>query len=160
MTELFHDSALVKASRARVWEVVNDADALRRIIPGCEELVADGPSTYRAVMRTRLPFMTLRTHGSAAIAEEQYPAHFELRITGRPLGLVGSFSVRVPIDLTEEQDGAATRAEYRIDLELSGRLATFGAPMLKSTVKGQIKEMLRNLEAELAVAQPPSGTAP
>lgn len=155
MSRLMEDDVTVAAPRDRLWQVIDDPEALKRVLPGCEELEMESPGRYRAVIRTKLPFLTLRAHGTAEVADVQRPGHMRIQITGKPLGLVGSFTVSVPVDLTETDDGG-TRADYAIDLQLTGRLASFGAPILRSTVKGQVREMIANLERELAEPEPTS----
>jgi carbon monoxide dehydrogenase subunit G len=49
----------------------------------------------------------------------------------------------------EPHDGS-TEVSYDVDLELSGRLATFGAPLLREVMRGQVTELVRNLEREVA----------
>jgi hypothetical protein len=144
---LLEDEILVDAPRDRLWELVDDLPAIQRILPGCEELEQLAPNRYRAVMRTKIQFITLRVQGTAELADLHPPDHVRLAISGRPLGLIGSFVVSVPIDVTEV-DGR-TRGAYAIDLELTGRLAAFGAPILRATVKAQVREMLENLRREL-----------
>lgn len=148
MTRLLEDVVELAAPRSRVWAVIDDPLALRRILPGCEELTAEAPGRYRATMRTRLQFVSLRLTGTAAILDVQRPDHLRLDITGRPVGLVGALAVSVPIDLLEPRPGA-TRARYTVDLQLSGRLAAFGRPILRSAVSSQVRELVANLEREL-----------
>jgi carbon monoxide dehydrogenase subunit G len=105
-------------------------------------------------MSTKLPFMTLRVSGTALLDDLRPPDHVRLEISGRPLGLVGGFTVSVPIDVTTTDDGG-TRGSYAVDLQLTGRLASFGAPILRAQVKAQVREMIANLERELASGEEP-----
>lgn len=148
MKRLLTDEVVVDAPRERLWALLDDIEALKRILPGCEELVEEGERQYRAVMRTKLSFMTLRVSGTALLDELRPPDHARLQISGRPLGLVGTFTVSVPIDVFETDTGG-TRGTYAVDLQLTGRLAAFGAPILRAQVKSQVREMVRNLEHEL-----------
>ena len=75
---------------------------------------------------------------------------FHLFAGGFRIGLVGGFTVSVPIDATTTDDGG-TRGSYAVDLQLTGRLASFGAPILRAQVKAQVREMIANLERELKV---------
>lgn len=152
MSRLLEDEVVVAAPPERLWQIVDDPAALKRVLPGCEELEAIGADQYRAVMSTRLPFMTLRVRGTAALVDVRRPEHVQIEIAGTPLGLVGSFRVSVPVEVSETVDGG-TRAAYAVDLQLTGRLASFGAPILRSTVRGQVREMVANLERELAVGR-------
>jgi carbon monoxide dehydrogenase subunit G len=151
---LLEDDVVVAAPRERLWALLDDVGALKRILPGCEELEEEGERRYRAVMSTKLPFMTLRVSGTALLDDLRPPDHVRLEISGRPLGLVGGFTVSVPIDATTTDDGG-TRGSYAVDLQLTGRLASFGAPILRAQVKAQVREMIANLERELASGEEP-----
>jgi carbon monoxide dehydrogenase subunit G len=151
---LLEDDVVVAAPRERLWALLDDVGALKRILPGCEELEEEGERRYRAVMSTKLPFMTLRVSGTALLDDLRPPDHVRLEISGRPLGLVGGFTVSVPIDVTTTDDGG-TRGSYAVDLQLTGRLASFGAPILRAQVKAQVREMIGNLERELASGEEP-----
>jgi carbon monoxide dehydrogenase subunit G len=151
---LLEDEVVVAAPRERLWALLDDVGALKRILPGCEELEEEGERRYRAVMSTKLPFMTLRVSGTALLDDLRPPDHVRLEISGRPLGLVGGFTVSVPIDVTTTDDGG-TRGSYAVDLQLTGRLASFGAPILRAQVKAQVREMIANLERELASGEEP-----
>lgn len=154
MKRLLEDDVVVAAPRERLWALLDDVGALKRILPGCEELEEEGERRYRAVMSTKLPFMTLRVSGTALLDDLRPPDHVRLEISGRPLGLVGGFTVSVPIDVTTTDDGG-TRGSYAVDLQLTGRLASFGAPILRAQVKAQVREMIANLERELASGEEP-----
>lgn len=154
MKRLLEDDVVVAAPRERLWALLDDVGALKRILPGCEELEEEGERRYRAVMSTKLPFMTLRVSGTALLDDLRPPDHVRLEISGRPLGLVGGFTVSVPIDVTTTEDGG-TRGSYAVDLQLTGRLASFGAPILRAQVKAQVREMIANLERELASGEEP-----
>lgn len=148
MKRLLEDEVIVAAPRERLWALLDDIEALKRILPGCEELTEEGERRYRAVMRTKLSFLTLRVSGTALLDELRPPDHVRLEISGRPLGLVGTFTVSVPIDAFETDTGG-TRGAYAVDVQLTGRLASFGAPILRAQVRSQVREMIANLEREL-----------
>ncbi|MCC6619193.1 MAG: SRPBCC family protein [Chloroflexi bacterium] len=158
MNRLLADEVVVAAPPERLWSLLDDVNALKRILPGCEELVEEAPGLYRAVMRTKLSFLTLRVAGTARLADIRRPDHFRIEIQGRPMGLVGSFTVSVPVDVLSTDD-AGTRGSYAVDMQLTGRLASFGAPILKAQVKSQVREMIGNLERELAGSDGPAQEA-
>lgn len=151
MKRLLEDEVVVDAPRDRLWELMDDLPAIQRILPGCQELEELAPNRYRAVMKTKIQFLMLRVEGTCELADLHPPDHVRLVISGRPIGLIGSALVSVPIDVTEV-DGQ-THGAYAIDLELTGRLAAFGAPILRATVKAQVLEMLENLRREMEARQ-------
>ena len=80
---------------------------------------------------------------------------FELQLDGRPRGLTGGFRAVIPIDLAAAPGG--TRIRYRVELTTSGRLASFGAPILRNSFRRQVATLIANLEREVgdgAAAEP------
>jgi carbon monoxide dehydrogenase subunit G len=59
----------------------------------------------------------------------------------------------VPFELEPQADGA-TLITYRVDLAVTGRLAAFGRPLLRDTMRRQIAQLVANVERELASAAP------
>jgi carbon monoxide dehydrogenase subunit G len=79
-------------------------------------------------------------------------------MAGRPRGLAGSFTVSVPFDLSgvvapsspAGSSAAVTEVSYAVDLQVTGRLASFGAPLLRDTLRRQVAVLLANVDRELA----------
>lgn len=154
MTAFERGHVLVRASADAIWVIIHDAGALQRILPGAESIVADGSGTYRGVLASKIQFLTVRADVTASFLDEDPPRHLRLQLDGRPRGLAGSFAVSIPIDLVPA-DGAdgrvqATNVSYAIDLKVTGRLATFGAPLLRETLRRQIAALVQNLDTEFA----------
>jgi carbon monoxide dehydrogenase subunit G len=147
MSQLAEDSVVVRAPRDRIWAAFADADLLGRILPGCEELVATGEDAFRGVLATRLQFLTLRADVSATVADRAFPDGLRLVLDGKPRGLAGGFRAVIPIELAEA--GESTRIHYVVDLTTSGRLATFGAPILRDSFRKQVVALIANLERVL-----------
>ena len=157
MTQLLADEVIrVAAEVAEIWSLLRDAASLGRVLPGCRELHEDAPDHYRGLLEARLAFITLRADVLATIAEADPPGSLRLDVSGRPKGLAGSFRAAIPVLLEATEPG--TRVTYGVDLELSGRLATFGAPLLREVMRRQVAELVRNIEAEVGRGRASSGT--
>ena len=145
----FTDQVRLTVERDRLWTVFDDAAALARVLPGCERLEAVGPHVYRGVLASRLQFLTLRADVEARILDVDRPEHLRLEIDGRPRGLAGGFRASIPIDLVAAE-GGGTIVRYDVALATSGRLAAFGAPILRDTFRRQVTELIANLEREFS----------
>jgi len=156
VTRLLADQVWVRAAPDRIWELVRDPERLAQVLPGCETLRASGPERYEGTFATRLQFLTLRAQVVAQLLELEPPRHLRLELNGRPLGLAGSFVVSVPVDLAPDAEGTLVR--YMVDLQVSGRLAAFGLPLLRDTLRRQVAQLVANLERELAT--PPAAPEP
>jgi len=139
-----------------VWTILDDPVALRRVLPGCESLVAEGPSRFRGVFHTHVKFLTLVADVVASLHDADPPRHVRLTLEGRPRSLAASFTASIPVDL-EYLPTDGTRVSYRVDLTMTGRLATFGAPLLRKTFLDQVAELVRNVQAELAARRQLAG---
>ena len=139
---------MVAAPRDRIWPVFEDAATLGRVLPGCEQLEEVGPGTFKGILATRLQFLTIRADVTARLVDLRPPDHLRLELDGRPRGLAGGFRAAIPIDLDEDPGG--TLIGYQVDLTTTGRLASFGAPLMRDAFRRQVATLVANLERELA----------
>ena len=147
MSALADETVVVRVPRGRIWDAFGDGDLLAQVLPGCETLTATGDGTFRGVLATKLNFLTLRADVTATLADREPPDRLRLELDGKPRGLAGGFRAVIPIDLAEELDG--TRIHYTVDLATSGRLATFGAPIMRDSFRKQVATLIANLERVL-----------
>jgi 2-furoyl-CoA dehydrogenase large subunit len=148
MTEPIVDSVEVRASPEAIWAMLDDPDALARILPGCESIVREAPDRFVAVIASKVRFMTIRSDVVATLHEADPPRHLRLQLEGRPRGLGGSFRVSIPFDI-EPRAPNRSRVTYSVALELSGSLAAFGGAALTEPLRAQIGELIRNAEREM-----------
>jgi 2-furoyl-CoA dehydrogenase large subunit len=147
MSVLAEEQVVVAVDRARIWPVFGDATMLGRVLPGCEQLEAAAPGTFRGVLATKLQFLTIRADVTASLVDLRPPDHLQLELDGRPRGLAGGFRAIIPIDLADDPGG--TRIHYRLELTTTGRLASFGAPLMRDSFRRQVATLVANLEREL-----------
>lgn len=147
MSELVRESLVVAAPREAIWALIDDPATLARVLPGAESLVADGPDRWTGVLASKVGFLTIRADAVARVTDVRRPDHMRLLIDGRPRGLAGSFQASIPFDLTDE--GSGTRIAYAVDLTVTGRLAAFGVPILRDTLRKQVAQLVSNLDREL-----------
>jgi carbon monoxide dehydrogenase subunit G len=157
VTELVRDRAVIRGSPEAIWALMDDPLALARVLPGAESIVATGPGTFHGVLASKLQFLTVRADVDAVFRDADAPRHLRLDMSGRPRGLAGSFVVSVPFDLVAVPPGPSagsssmmTEVSYSIDLQVTGRLASFGAPLLRETLRRQVAELIANVDRELA----------
>ena len=158
MSVMVRDRAIIRGSPDAVWALIEDPLALARVLPGAESIVATGEGRFRGVLASKLQFLTVRADVDAEFRDADPPRHLRLQIAGRPRGLAGSFIVSVPFDLSHVADPglpvgsppSMTEVSYAVDLQVTGRLASFGAPLLRDTLRRQIAVLMANVDRELA----------
>jgi carbon monoxide dehydrogenase subunit G len=158
MSELVRDRAVIHGSPDAIWALLEDPLALARVLPGAESIVATGDGSFHGVLASKLQFLTIRADVDAVFRDADPPRHLRLEMAGRPRGLAGSFTVSVPFDLSgvvapsspAGSSAAVTEVSYAVDLQVTGRLASFGAPLLRDTLRRQVAVLLANVDRELA----------
>ena len=153
MTIIADERVSVRVPRDRIWPVFRDAELLRRVLPGCERLEATEDGSFVGVLATKLQFLTLRADVTARVLDPLPPGRLRLELDGRPRGLAGNFRALIPIELDDA--GSATDIHYQLDLTTSGRLATFGTPILRDSFRKQVATLVANLERVLTESEEP-----
>jgi carbon monoxide dehydrogenase subunit G len=151
MTEIATDRVVVAAELEAIRAIMADPAALARILPGAESLQPDGAGRWRGVLATRIGFLTLRAEAVATLHDLEPPRRLRLDVEGKPRGLAGSFRATIPFELEPSGPGRTT-ITYRVDVLLTGRLASFGTPLLRDTMRRQVAALVANLEREAGSA--------
>jgi len=104
---------------------------------------------HRLTAEKALTVIAGRSVGIAPLSLERLGdlRQVRLEIEGRPRGLAGSFRASVPFDLAP--DGDTTRIAYAVEITVTGRLAVFGVPLLRDTLRRQVAQLVANLDREL-----------
>jgi uncharacterized protein len=121
---------VLQAPRESVWRALNDAEVLRRSIPGCESMEKTDENSYRAVVAAKIGPVQARFTGTVRLTDLDPPNGYT--ITGEGSGgaagaAKGSAKVRL-----EPLPGGATRLTWEADAQISGKLAQIGSRLIES----------------------------
>jgi hypothetical protein len=134
----------VKAPRAAVFEKLQDAPFFASCVEGVRDLQAVDDRHYTAVMETRVAYMKFTFKVSVEVVTIAPPDRIAAKIEGAPLGIVGRLNATSETTLTEVGD--ETHIKYTVDVALTGKLGSLGAPVLKSKAKELEKQFGANLK--------------
>lgn len=150
---------------SRVWEVLGDVRRAAACVPGCESVeggeAASGAlvplGRYRAVMRQRVGPFKLEAPVEIVVESVEPGAAIRARATGKDR-LTGT-SVNAGLSVRLAPAGAAgTRLGLSLDVQVSGRLATLGWPMIRQRTQDIVDEFGARLRA--ALTAPPERVGP
>jgi carbon monoxide dehydrogenase subunit G len=122
----------IAAPRARVWEALNDPEALRQSIPGCQSLDREAADRLRAVVEVKIGPIGARFNSVVTLSEIQPPYSYVLTAEGQG-GTVGSAKSTIRVRLADDPTG--TLLSYEVDAQVGGRLAQLGGPLIDATAK-------------------------
>lgn len=130
-------AATMHAPADKVWTALNDPAVLVRTIPGCEQLEATGPDSYRLTVTAGVASIQGTYTGEVALSDKQEPASFLMTASGA--GGPGTVSTSVQVRLAPNGDGS-TELSYDADAVIGGMIASVGQRMLASVAKKMARE--------------------
>jgi uncharacterized protein len=141
---------IIAAPRERVWAALNDADALKAAIPGCEALdkASDTELTARVAMKIgpMAARFTVKVTLSDIVAPESY------QITGEGNGgAMGFAKGGAEVKLTS-LGPSETRLNYTAKAQVGGKMAQLGARLIDATAKQMSDQFFDRFAAALAPA--------
>lgn len=141
---------LIPAPLHVVWRALNDADVLRRSIPGCESLEKLSDDRLQATVATRLGPMPARFTGEVTLSDLDPPNGYTLSGSGNG-GALGTASGAARVRLAAVPEG--TRLTYDVDAAVTGKLAQMGARVIETTARTLAGQFFDRFSALVAAGQ-------
>lgn len=148
---------VLDAPREVVWLALNDADVLRRAIPGCESLEKVSDTEFAAVVVTKVGPIKARFTGRVTLTDIEAPASY--RISGEGQGGIAGFAKGGAQVALEEIAPAQTLLRYVVEAKIGGKIAQLGARLIDSTARKLAGQFFTEFAAIVsAPPQPASDT--
>lgn len=122
----------IAADRDAVWRGLNDADILKRCIPGCQSLELKSPTELAAVVKIKIGPVSASFNGTVVLSNLNPPASYT--ISGEGKGGIAGFA-KGGADVTLLDEGAETVLRYDVKAEIGGKLAQLGSRLVDSTAR-------------------------
>jgi carbon monoxide dehydrogenase subunit G len=155
----------IPAPKQVVWEALNDVEALKASIPGCEEVDKKSGTEFSAKVRLAVGPVKARFNGDVTLSDIDAPNGYTLSGQGSG-GAAGFGKGEAKVSLHEE-DGE-TIVKYTAHATVGGKLAQIGQRLIDSTAKKLAGQFFENFAAYITAEQasdadggaPKSETAP
>lgn len=144
----FESQTSINCSKEEIWSLLFDVSRVAALIPGCSDVTErEELKEYSAVMKQKVgPFKFLMP---CEIHVDEYVEYQKVGITatGKDSKTATSAFVKMLLTLVIEADSVVI--DIDADIEISGKLATLGYPIVKKKCNDIFKEFDKNLHAEL-----------
>jgi len=144
-------TALVAAPRERVWKMLLDPHVMAACVPGMESIEVLSDTDYTATLQVKLSFVSARIRLKICIAQMRAPAYLCSIGTGEDSTVTSTLKQTSEIFL-DEHGPNGTQLRMDINVELLGRLGTFGLNAMKTKADRMWEEFARNLAARVEAA--------
>jgi hypothetical protein len=166
----------IQAPRAAVWAALNDPEALKQVITGCEELNKISDTEFQAQVTAKVGPVKAKFGGKITLSDLDPPNGYT--ITGEGQGGVAGFAKgSAKVRLEEVPEG--TLLKYEAHAQIGGKLAQIGSRLIDGAARkmaddffGDFAQVVQARAAEdaaatVATAEPvpvaepaPAATAP
>jgi len=138
----------VSAPRERVWTLLLDPQVMTGAVPGMQSIDVISPTEYTALMKVKISFISAKFKLNTKIVEQREPEYLRAEGTGEDASVASSLKQTSEIFLSETADGG-TELKLRVNVDLLGRLGTFGLSVMKTKADRLWEEFAKNLAQRL-----------
>jgi carbon monoxide dehydrogenase subunit G len=121
------------ADKATVWAKLNDPEALRACIPGCQALEKTSDTSFLATAKMKIGPVTATFKGKVDLSNIDPPNGY--RISGEGEGGIAGFAKGgADVSLTDGPEGG-TILHYDVQANVGGKIAQLGSRLIDGVAK-------------------------
>lgn len=134
----------VATSASKLWDFLWDLESLGTCLPGCEGVVRIDERTLTGVIGVRVGPIQAKFQSKAIIIESEPPARVVLKAEGEDK--LTASRIRATIEMwLRPLDEDVTRAGYRADIAIIGKLGQFGDGVIRETAGVLLEQFASNI---------------
>jgi carbon monoxide dehydrogenase subunit G len=148
----FSIDVVLPADAPKIWLVFFDVGRIAALIPGCENVVETAPlASYTAIMKQKIGPFRIDVPTQISVEDREEPKRVRVRAAGRDKITGTTLDVLLSVVLDALPEGG-TRLGVEASMQVAGRLATLGYPVVKKKSEELFAEFEKRLRAELGIA--------
>jgi len=136
----------IATARDKVWLALNDAEVLKRCIPGCESLEKESDTEFKAKVMAAIGPVKARFNSSISLQDLNPPESYTI-VGDSKSGAAGFGRGTANVKLTEQDGG--TLLSYEADFKVGGKLAQVGSRLVLGATRKIADEFFGAFSTEL-----------
>ena len=121
----------INLEKQKVWEALNDAEILRKSIPGCESFIKNSDTKFTATATNKIGPFNASFTGDIQLKEINAPNSYVIEGSGN--SPVGFASGEAKVNLEDVEGG--TKLSYEVEANVGGKIAQVGSRLIDMTAK-------------------------
>ena len=121
----------INLEKQKVWEALNDAEILRKSIPGCEKFIKNSDTEFTATATNKIGPFNASFTGDILLKEIKAPNSYIIEGSGN--SPVGFASGEAKVKLEDSEGG--TKLSYEVEANVGGKIAQIGSRVIDMTAK-------------------------
>ncbi len=139
----------VAAPVEQVWAMLLDPQVMGACVPGMQSIEVLSEDEYVALMQVKISFISARFKLRTRIVERRAPHYLRTTGTGEDAAVASSLKQQSEIFLEALPDGQTT-LRMKVQVDVMGRLGTFGLSVMKTKADRMWEEFAGHLATRLA----------
>jgi carbon monoxide dehydrogenase subunit G len=132
----------------RVWQLLLDPKVMGSCVPGVESIEVLNDTDYVVSIHVKMAFVSARFRIRGTIVEIRPPSYLRSVGVGEDSSFTSSLKQSSEVFLAEVGDGTM-KLRTKVNVEVFGRLGSFGVNMVKTKADRMWEEFGRNFAAHL-----------
>ena len=128
----FKGSYKLNVKKEAVWKALNNADILKKCIPGCESFEKEDDTTFIASATNQIGPMNATFSGQIKVTNIKENDSYTL--SGEGNSSVGFANGNAHVKLLDDDSGG-TILNYEVDFNVGGKIAQLGSRLIDGVVK-------------------------
>jgi len=142
----------IAAPRELVWQALNDPEALKAALPGCESIEMTSETDLTAKLAIKIGPMAAKFTAKVKLEKLNPPASYTISGEGNG-GAMGFAKGGADVTL-EAVSPTETILRYNVKAQVGGKMAQLGARLIDSTAKQMADQFFNRFAAALAPRAP------
>ena len=138
----------LKAPLQKVWDFLLEPGILASSLPGAEKVEAIDEKTYECIVKQSVGPISVRFKFTVVLTEVEAPKYVKAVGRGGDIGKMGTFTSDVVVNLSQISKDEV-EVSYQTNVNIVGRLATFGERIMRAKSKSVGEQFTRNLQENL-----------
>ena len=139
---LLEEKFTVKAPAQKVWDFIINPELIGPCVPGLEKIDVLDENTYESVVKIKVGFIKVK------MKTKDVPSHMKTVSDGQDALKAGEVHQEMTVDINEISDSEC-ELSYSANVRITGKLATFGEKIMRSTTKKLSAQFVKNLREKL-----------
>jgi carbon monoxide dehydrogenase subunit G len=127
-----------------VWALVNDVPSVATCIPGVSNVEMSGPTAFTCKLAQRVGSAKANFDLSSTLEINEETKEVVAQSDGKDRALGSTVSARQTFSLSDT--GTGTKVEIQANVQITGRIATFGHRIIAAKAEQVTVESLKNVD--------------
>ena len=141
---------LIPAPKQKVWEELNNPEALKNAIKGCEALDKISDNEFTAKVKAKIGPVSAIFNGSVTLTDIDPPNSYVISGQGKG-GAAGFAKGNVKITLSEDMDKNKTNLVYAGSAQVGGKLAQVGSRLIGGVIKNTADDFFQTFNNNIMI---------